>query len=266
MKQIYEKRIVFFALLMISFTSFAFLKPENESLTTYYAGTGLGGINGQFQTTSLTQVNPSFSFFSNQSISLKTSDTDLLGSFFMGKLFAFHGFFLGPEIYANVGSPDSSWTESANLLFPDESLVTNTKSQLNTIDLGIDGRFGKLINRSSLFYVRMGASFNKLTNTITTVNSRSSVPLSVTANNSSHHNLIGFRVGAGFEQAITSLFSIRGDYIFTYYPSVSQSFTSVNDSSSVVQLGPVTNSTSTQVGMQAFLISLLYHWDSYHEK
>ena len=264
----FNRQSLCFFLLLTPLFSFAFFIPKNEPYTPrYYLGIGIGGINGQFHTTSLTEVSPSFSFFSNQSINPKTSDTKLLGSIYVGKLFAYQRLLFGPELYLNLGAPNSNWTESASLLFPAESLITSTDSQLNTVDLGIDGRIGVLTNISSILYGRVGVSFNKLNNNITTINSRPTIPLIVTNSNSADHHLIGLRVGGGLEQAITPSLSIRGDYIFTYYPSTSQFFTGTAvPADIVVQLGPMSNNMAIKVSTQVALISLVYHWNSQYEK
>lgn len=254
--------------IILSLPSFASLNPNNESYTpSYYLGIGLGGVNGEFQTTSDTEVYPSFSFFSNQLVNPKISDTKLLGSIYIGRLFAFKHLLFGPEFYLNIGAPNSNWTQSANLLFPEESLTTNSNSQLNNIDFGIDGRVGLLTNMTSALYARVGVSFNKLINNFTIIDSRPTIPLIETANNAANHDLVGLRIGAGLEQTISSSFSIRGDYIFTYYPSSSQYFSSVGAPADVVvQLGPLSNNTTMKVNTQVALISLVYHWSNKYEK
>ncbi len=267
MNQFLKTIQVLFSCLIIPVSTFAFSTPKSiDFFPDYYIGAGIGVTNGQFNTSSLTEINPSFSFFSNQSIHPKTSETSVLGSFYIGKLFAFKQFFAGPELYVNISGLQSYWSETSHLLFPSESLVTNTKTSLGTADFGIDGRFGFLVNQSSLLYGRIGASFNQFTRTVSVEDSRSTIPLETTLNNTYAESMTGLRIGLGFEQSMTSRFSIRGDYVYTLYPEISKNITSHNYSTSVYQLGPISNSTSTKANTQTALISLIYHWDHYFDK
>lgn len=157
------------------------------------------------------------------------------------------------------------WTQSASLLFPVETLSTQTKSHLNIVSGGFDVRFGYAFKDSNLFYARLGLAVNRLANEIIATDARPLVSYYSITTNTFANTLAGLRAGLGFEQELYSKWSIRGDYVFSYYPAQAQSASNTQNSSGFA-LGPVTNTAQIQVNTHAILFSLVYHWNTDYEK
>lgn len=231
-----------------------------------YVGLGLGLSIGQFNINSNTTIpSSSSSFFSTQNSNPQLSNTNMTGILFVGKLFKIKQIWLGPEFSLNIGSPNVLWTNSASVLFPTETLSTSSKNQLNVITGGFDARLGISVNQRNMIYTRLGVAVATFSSNTNAVDARPLVDLSNATTNSFSSTLPGLRAGAGFEQFINDTVSLRGDYVFTYYPSVSQTANGTTVASGF-QLGPVNNSLRAQVNTHAVLFELVYHWDTVHEQ
>lgn len=252
------KLFLYVAISLYSVAIWAF--DATSLLKNSYGGLSIGAITGQFQTNNQTEVSPSSSFFYSQTSQPQLSNMNVSGTLLFGTLLQMKQIWIGPELSLNIGAPNSAWNENATLLFPTESLSTTTRSHLNVVNGGIDTRFGIALHDFDLLYARLGVAISKVSNEVIASDARPLLPLVTTVNNSFTQTIAGLRAGVGFEQFINNKISIRGDYIFTYYPSVSQTATSAENDDSGFELGPVSNMTQVQINTQSILLAIVYHW------
>jgi opacity protein-like surface antigen len=213
-----------------------------------------------------------------------SATNDLITNSVKGALFTGYGhvwqfFYLGAEIFADLSRYQMQSSGNAGFFevdTPSELVVTNfnssanTTAQLNNIEYGIDLRPGILLTPDTLFYGRIGTAFNELSfdsDASTTImffapffdpeTLNLALPLSASKNRAA------LRLGAGIEQFISQHFSIRADYIYTYYGkinlngSTSTNMTSTNDGPGVFTL---TNDSSVKVANNSVMLGLSYYF------
>lgn len=230
-----------------------------------YAGLGLGGFATQFKTNTTTTLSfPSSAFFANSSNSSINANANVFGNFFIGYLYPVKNFYLGPEVYLNVGNPNFSNTQTAGAFLPTETLTTYTNGNLRTYEIGIDFRLGVSATPTTLVYALVGAAFNNMNLNSSSTISRPLLPLTTTVNASTSQSVVGLRVGAGMEQKLFPNLNLRVSYAYTSYPSKNISNTTApDDSDPFFQLGPIANSTSSRVTNQAVWAALVYQLDDF---
>lgn len=256
MQRVLNLLIIFF-LSVLSSISVAY----SAEFSGLYAGTGIGGQANQIQVNSTTSLQfPSSAFFQQATSSALLSNNHALISIFTGYLIPISKLVIGPEAYINFGKLNYETYQAASALLPTESLTTATTGHLNNAQFGLDLRLGTILIQNSLFFARIGAAFDKYTNSSSATISRPLMPLGVTINNSFSDSITGLRLGLGLEQKINDKINFRIDYIFTHYPSTY----GVSNTSPVedepFQLGPIGNNTSLQLKTNTLLASLVYHW------
>ncbi len=229
----------------------------------FYVGAGLGGTFSQYKTINTTTLLfPSAAFFANSQNTAYNSGANFLATLNAGYLQQINRFYIGPEVYVNIGQPSFTSSQSANANLPTESLNTTTKGNLNTSEFGIDLRLGASATPTTLLYGLVGAAFNKIWISSVSTIARPVLPLSTTTSNTASSPVVGLRLGAGIEQKISSNINLRVNYVYTSYPSRSNSSTtSPNAASPFFQLGPIANNTSVQIHTHAIFASIIYQFN-----
>lgn len=218
-----------------------------------YIGGGAGTEIGFFNIDSNTGIDtasPLGTFtFSNRS---HVSNQAVLGTLTLGWGFRFfNNFYFGPELWGNAANIEGSTHNISNNLIPPApgvSISTGNRIRLSDFSGGIDGRFGYVWNQSHLIYGRAGAAFSSLK--LFTTSKISEVDYSL---GSKTKSVTGWRAGGGLEECISIDWSIRGDYIFTHYGSISK------DSRIAPSVATISNRTKARVNSHIISLSVLYH-------
>jgi opacity protein-like surface antigen len=198
---------------------------------------------------------------------------------FKGGIFAGYGkswdvWYLGMEAFVNYenftesdtfnsnGSTEFSEPNPSSAMFYNTTVYTNTT--IDPFQVGVDVRPGFLLTPTTLLYMRFGSAFSTIKmNTETTFYGASvkSNPESfaTTLTDSQSKSVMALRAGAGLEQHLTNQWSIRADYVFTYYGKLStDGFTPVKalPSGNTYQLSSSTS--GNKVMDNAVLLSISY--------
>ena len=236
--------------------------PEKiDSLTSFkgtYLGGGVGGFFPFYKTQVTTSVTAVLPYLAGVNGNSDISSNNVFGTIFLGYGFVFNSFYVGPEVYFNAGrQPNASLMIQAVNSNPSELLSTYSMAKLNSWEEGIDGRLGWVATPATLLFIRLGAAFNNLAlNSNTTAYTQGSiVPQTKVLNYKASTFLVGFRAGAGLEQKLTPRISVRGDYVYTYYGSISTQGSNYNS-----PLGPIINTTQIHLQSQAVMGSIIYHF------
>jgi opacity protein-like surface antigen len=256
------KKMAFFALLALcTQTVFAGVmgQVQSESSADFkgpYLGAGAGGFFPIYQTEVDTRITKILPYLSGVSGRGNLSSNNVFGNVFLGYGLVFNSLYLGPEVYLSAGRrPEGDLSVQALDSLPTEVLSTSTNTRLNAWEAGIDGRLGWLSTTNTLLFVRLGAAFNnmRLNSNSMVFTDGTFVPSTKELNYSASKSLVGFRAGAGIEQKLSARFSVRADYVYTYYGVlVTNGF---NDSP---PLGPIQNTTHVRLQSQAVMGSILY--------
>ncbi len=209
-------------------------QPEN---TRKFRGFYLGSAVGSSMTS--TQINNQVSNTANMDglviiypiNTLSTyGDNAVKGVFSVGYGYAWSWLYMGLEGFVDassyeVNSNNERWNSIANNIYL--QATTKISSALSDIQFGMDFRPGFLMTSSSLLYARIGTAFSNMSLTANHFNtisaggggSMQSFPLSISQ--STNKETLALRLGGGFEQSISANVSLRADYIWTDYGSLS---------------------------------------------
>jgi opacity protein-like surface antigen len=230
-----------------------------------YGGVGIGGsINFSNTTTNTTLSYPSSAFFANSQNNAINAGANAFGNLFVGYLYPISIFYLGPEIYLNVGNPTFSNTQIASASLPTETLTTSTSGHLRNYEIGIDVRLGVSATPTTLLYGLIGAAFNNMTVNSSSTIARPLLPLSTSVNASASQSVTGLRLGGGIEQKLWSNLNLRVSYAYTSFPSKNVSNTTAASSQDpFFQLGPISNSTSSRITNHSIWAAIVYQFDNF---
>jgi opacity protein-like surface antigen len=205
---------------------------------------------------------PSSAFFANSQNNATNAGANVFGNLFLGYLYPIENFYLGPEIYLNVGNPAFSNTQLAGATLPTETLTTSTSGHLRNYELGIDFRLGVSVTPTTLLYGLIGAAFNNMTVNSSSTIARPLLPLSTSVNASSGQAVTGLRLGAGIEQKLLSNLNLRVSYAYTSFPSKTvTNTTSASSQDPFFQLGPISNSTTARITNHSIWAAVVYQFD-----
>lgn len=234
---------------------------QMDSMTSFkgeYLGVGAGGFFPFYNTQVDTLVTAILPYLAEVNGNGEISSNNAFGDIFFGYGFVLNSFYVGPEIYFSAGRrPQANLTSQAFNSHPYELLSTYTMAKLNSWEEGIDARLGWVATPGTLLFARLGVAFNNLTlnSNTTTYTTGTIVPETKLLNYSVSKSLVGFRAGAGLEQKLTPLISVRADYIYTYYGNLS-----IHGSNYGSPLGPIINTTKVQLQSQAVMGSIIYQF------
>jgi opacity protein-like surface antigen len=278
-QDVYQMIRSLFAYLLIILTSFctgsvyaAEQQPANsiwfhtqaKPFQGVYGGLGVGGLINLFNTNTTTTLSfPSSAFFANSQNNAVNAGANVFGNLFVGYLFPISIFYLGPEIYLNVGNSTFSTTQVASATLPTETLSTTTSGHLRNYEIGIDLRLGVSVTPTTLLYGLVGAAFNNMTVNSSSTIARPLLPLSTSVNASASQAVTGLRLGAGIEQKILANLNLRVSYAYTSFPSknISNS-TAASSQDPFFELGPISNSTSTRFTNHSIWAAVVYQFDN----
>lgn len=225
-----------------------------------YIGIGVGGIQGNFDTT----IDTNFAFASGPVINQlhyrrKPNNGSVIGNAFLGYGQTFQRLYLGGEISGNLSDLHST-TRNSNIIDEFNDTLTNkTKVRLNNGEADIDLRPGILFAENAMVSGRVGAAFNRIKFKSESNGKEDIIPLTE-LNYSKSNSVVGLRLGAGLQYMFNNNISIRGDYIYTYFGRLSG-----DDSISepIIGIGPVilANNTKTKVWTNAVILSASYHFN-----
>jgi len=138
-----------------------------------------------------------------------------------------------------------------------EVLINEVTVKLRSFEVDLDAMPGFLLTPHTLLFARIGAAFNKLKLNSNSVgedfgNRSGKAEVSLADNKSK----VGVRAGLGLQEQFSDNFSIRADYIYTYYGRSSVAGETVfsgatNDS--------LFNTTTVKASKQVVMLSLVYH-------
>jgi opacity protein-like surface antigen len=271
-------------------------RDSHGNFTGFYTGIGAGVSQSFDHLDSMTQSTFNTLFTATtgkyQTQHLNTSQNQLLGHNFaagtvylgFGKQFEDSRVYLGGEVFAeaaqNVLTTSSTAARKDAFLFrgvptgfnnsDSETLVTETRVKFNPIEFGVDLKPGIVVNPTTLFYGRIGVSFNRIDAssnsklTINIFNPSGSPAGSSTSSLNLHHtkNVTGLRLGLGMEEILGNRFAGTVDYIYTYYsngPTLSGA-ANVFSPGVITTTNGLTNNTTIKAYNQTFMVGLKYYF------
>ncbi len=218
----------------------------------------------------------------------------------MGNLFIGYGYmkdiyYLGVDVGLNIlGANESNLnhSDSANLLITSDAggtvtvlaynnaFQTKTKVTRGWAEPFLDIKLGGLITPQTNAYIRGGLSLNSVTiKSDSTYQSDALVtsvfgvpPINPSASTAycfsyTHkENMVGLRVGGGMEVLLTPSFGVASDYIYTFYPTYTNTQSGIgSDISCDAAVGciaaptTVSNTTKTSFSDQQVMVKFIYH-------
>lgn len=225
-----------------------------------YAGFGVGGSFGAFETAVDTFAPPPDPPFMSELHGLyRTNDPTAIGTTLLGYGLAWDNFYVGAELFGNLGRLKSKSRVVSGGTNPVESISTTTSAQLNQGEFGVDGRLGWLPMPRTLIYGRLGVGFNKIQiNSASTIFSDATEPLrTVLMNYEVSKSKGAFRAGGGLEQMITDALSVRMDYIYENYGTLTGAISTTD-----AVLGPMSNATRVKFETHSILATASWHFNS----
>lgn len=223
----------------------------NSIFDGFYLGASVGGslarakenINASLNFTLLNpDGSPALTSTQPAAISTEMTQSSWLGQLLGGYGYAWGGFYLGGEVFVNAANYQMKNSVQANLsqnLFNIILLNANvnavSKTEVSPIQYGLHLRPGYLITPTTLLFALIGTSFAQVTSKVS-----ASATASVTnnliqnlappiftfptaINVSKRERRAALQLGGGMEQRIYDRWSIRADYIYTYYGTVTMS-------------------------------------------
>jgi hypothetical protein len=196
-----------------------------DYFTGLYVGAGVGEMYNTYDLTSLTRVYQGAGnlFFTPvlESVAGRHSQ-NAMGTAYLGYGYTFQSFpwfNLSGEVYGSVGRPNITITGRAIGIDPTSVIANSTNIRLNSGEGGIDLRPGVLLAPRTLFYGRVGVSFNKFRVRSESFAAQTNIPapFNGTLLYTNTHSVAGIRFGAGLEQMVFRNLSLRGDAVFTDY-------------------------------------------------
>lgn len=221
-----------------------------------YLGVGVDGVFPLYHAQVDTRITARLPYLSEVNSNSNIGANDVFGNIFGGYGFVFNSFYVGPEVYFSAGRrPAADLTIQALNTFPNELLSTYTMAKLNAWEVGVDGRLGWVATPATLLFIRLGAAFNNiaLNSNTTAYTDGTFVPETKLLNYTTSKSLVGFRAGTGLEQKLTPSLSVRADYVYTYYGTLSTQGSNYNS-----PLGPIINTTHVHLQTQAVMASVIY--------
>lgn len=256
--------------LAISALAFSFLSayaggpeipPPPSCLDGFYAGAGGGLVSGVFdQRTDLDIDFESGLFVGHYPVRKYNTVVKGTADLFVGYGQSFDIFYAGLEGGGDVSDlhKDTDTVIVENNI--GQTIVTQTtRIKTNDFEGFIEGRLGVHLTPMSLLYGRIGAAFNRLK--LETVHDVSGYEIGVPyygEGGSRRKSVTGLRTGGGFEQCLSSNWSVRADYIYTDYGSIRAKEVGVLPN--VLRL---TDRTKVNVSSHALLVNVVYHLTSF---
>lgn len=285
MRSIQRRSKILSALILSSMVTFIPMSANgNNAFNGFYTGVGIGAST---TTAKLNSQVSSFSndivavfnsnAFSNASFSQQLKKESLLGAVYGGYGFTCAPYYLGGELFVKISNRTISVDNGAafsNQFFGNDStesasIVDSTKFTQRRVEFSLDARPGILLSACSLFYGRVGISFNRssLNSTVTrsTVGVDEGIFISQTLVESGSKNL-GLRLGLGIEQMFCNCVALRLDYIFTKYrkinlnSSVTSSLIATGSIRPATIINTFSDSRTIRPINQSVMLGLTYYW------
>jgi len=140
---------------------------------------------------------------------------DFTGAVFAGYNRTFDSMYIAAQVSASYAERKNTINGLADDRSDFQFLRNKASMCLNSFEIDLDLLPGYMINPCTLFYARIGLTFNELTfrsdSFVTTDSGTISVKLK------KETNKVGIRLGAGIEEGLSKKVSLRADYIYTYY-------------------------------------------------
>jgi len=239
--------------------------PSQNGFNGFYVGAGVGVVHPTYETLSDTTT-LDVPFFSSGHVldqlwySARHTTNHVIGNLFAGYGMTWNSFYLGGEVSINLGSTKAgtnTFTRGGGPPLVNEVLINEVTVKLRSFEADLDAMPGFLLTPHTLLFARIGAAFNKLK-----LNSNSfgedfaTSPGVAGVNLANNKSTVGVRAGLGLQEQFSDNFSIRADYIYTYYGRISVAggtdFSgSTNDS--------LFNTTTVKASKQVVMLSLVYH-------
>ncbi|MCX7117353.1 MAG: outer membrane beta-barrel protein [Legionellales bacterium] len=209
----------------------------------------------------------------------KMNHQSVMGAIFAGYGRSFNKLYLGGELMVTDANYDMANRSSTRITqnFLDVLTIQGTETtssniSMNPVQVGLFFRPGILLTPTSLLYARLGASYAKVNLSSNTEATKTLLVENIVAINTSISSpmqksvrLAVFQIGTGIEQAISSAWTARLDYLYSYYGNIqatAQEAVLTSNFENTLTVLTANHSMSSRLNNQVIMLGLSYHFAS----
>lgn len=287
----YSQRCFFLLCLTTLLSNTALSATLEQRFRGLYVGAGLGGTSVTAKESvagsgNTTVSDPTSSFLLTGDIPLRSNAhmgrSALLGIVYTGYAYTWNPLYLGGELSINLSqydmASDRSTGLSENLSFggptvelTGSSSVVQSKAKISPAQFSISIRPGVLLSDHGLLYGRAGLALANINYQVTTLSTNTilgfpSNPIVLSV--SSHRRRAAPQLGGGLEYALNERWSIRVDYLYTYYGKLQSTSNTtlplvITNAGVSAQIGTATaiQNNQLQVQDQTVTLGFGYHFN-----